>query len=216
MAITEYSSLVADIKVWCARSDSVFSAQIPNFVVMAEERIYNGYGVKGDPAFSPPLRTKAMETTGTVAMTDGVGTLPDDILAPRKIYRSSDEVGMTYIQPERWETVSAISGAGTPCFYTIEGGTIKVTPSSSDTLTLLYYKRWDAIAVGNPTGPIIEDHGMIYLEACLYEAFSFTQSVDLALAHAARCRSMIMGANKSAFALRYSGPLRVRHRQPIP
>ncbi len=216
MAITEYTSLVAAIKVWCARSDSVFSAQISTFVEMAEDRIYDGYGMKGEPTYSPPLRTKAMEATATVAITDGSGTLPTDILEARKIYRSSDQVGLTYIPPERWSTVDAIEGAGTPAFYTIEGGTIKVTPSNSDDLSLLYYKRWPDITVGNPEGPIIEDHGMIYLEACLYEAFSFTQAVDLAMAHAARCRSMIMGANKSAFALRYSGPLRVRHRQPIP
>lgn len=216
MAITEYTSLVAAIKVWCARSDSVFSAQIPNFVAMAEDRIYDGYGMKGEATYSPPLRTKAMEATGTVAITDGTGTLPTDILEPRKIYRSSDEAGLTYIPPERWSTVNAIEAAGTPAFYTIEGGTIKVTPTNSDDLSLLYYKRWPDITLGNPDGPIIEDHGMIYLEACLYEAFSFTQAVDLAVAHATRCRSLILGANKSAAALRYSGPLRVRHRQPIP
>lgn len=216
MAITEYTSLVAAIKVWCARSDSVFSAQIPNFVAMAEDRIYDGYGMKGEPTYSPPLRTKAMEAMATVAITDGSGTLPTDILEARKIYRATDEAGLTYIPPERWSTVAAGAGAGVPFYYTIEGGTIKVTPTNSDELSLLYYKRWDDITVGNPSGPIIEDHGMIYLEACLYEAFSFTQAVDLAVAHAARCRSLIMGANKSAAALRYSGPLRVRHRQPIP
>lgn len=216
MAITEYDSLAAAIKVWCARSDSTFSAQIPNFVALAEDRIYDGYGDRGEQAYSPPLRTKEMETTVTIALTDGVGTMPDDVIQPRKIYRPTDEIGLTYIQPERWSTVDAGVGSGTPAYYTIEGETIKVTPSSADELSVLYYKRFPAITDTNKEGPLISARGLIYLEAALFEAFSFIQSVDLALAHAGRCRSLIIGANKTGLALRYPGPLRVKHRQPIP
>lgn len=216
MAITEYDSLVAAIKVWCARSDSVFSAQIPNFIAMAEDRIYDGYGTIGDPAFSPPLRSKPMEVTATVTMTSGVGPVPTDALSIRKLYRATDQVGITYIAPERWSTINAGVGSGTPVYYTIEAGSIKVVPANSDNLSALYYKRDAAITTGNKNGTVIAAHGVIYLEAALYEAFSFTQAVDLALAHAARCRSLIQGANKTANALRTAGPLRVRHRQAIP
>lgn len=64
MAITEYTSLVAAIKVWCARQDSVFSAQIPNFVAMAEDRIYDGYGMKGEATYSPPLAHQGYGSDG--------------------------------------------------------------------------------------------------------------------------------------------------------
>jgi hypothetical protein len=216
MAVTEYDTLVATTKVWCARSDSVFSAQIPNFIGMAEDRIYDGYGVPGEPAYSPPMRSVNMESTATVTMTNGVGPMPTDLLEPRKLYRPSDEVGITYIAPERYSVVNASAGAGVPAYYTIEAGSIKVTPSTVASLSLLYYKRFPAITSDNKNGTIIAAHGMIYLEAVLYEAFSFIQSVDLALAHATKCRSLIMGVNKSASTFRHGGPLRVRHRQPIP
>jgi len=217
VAIADYSTLVASIKSWCARSDSTFSAQIPTFIGIGEERIYDGAGEPGQPDYSPPLRTKAMEATGTVTLTDGAGTLPSDALAVRKIYRPGDAAGITYVTPERWAAISQGTGSGVPVYYTVEGSTIKVVPSSSgETLNLLYCKRWPAITTGNPTGPVLAAHGYIYLEAALFEAFSWMQEVELALGHAARCRSMVQGANKTAGAMRYPGPLRVRHRVPIP
>jgi hypothetical protein len=216
MAVTEYDSLTAAIKIWCARSDSVFSAQVPNFVSMGEDRIYDGYGTKGEASYSPPLRSRHMEATTSIAVTSGSGTLPDDVIEPRKLYRPGDECGITYITPERWSAVEANSSTGTPVYYTIEAGTIKVVPSATTTLSMLYYKRHPAITASYKEGPAILAHGNIYLEAALYEAFSFMQAVDMALAHAARCRSLIVGANRSAVAMRFAGPLRVRMRQPIP
>lgn len=217
MAIADYSTLVAAIKTWCARSDSVFSAQIENFIGLAESRIYDGYGEKGEPAYSPPLRTKALETTGTITLTDGSGTVPTDFLQARKLYRSGDQSGITFIPPERFDTVDAATGSGLPVYYTVEGSTISVVPSSgAETISLLYYRRLDPLSSGNPSNALLLSHDMIVLSAALYEAFSFMQAAEQALGHAARCRSMIQGANKTAAALRYAGPLRVRHRQPIP
>lgn len=214
--INDYDSLAAAIKVWCARSDSVFSAQIPNFVAMAEDRIYDGYGEGGGPADSPALRSRHMEVTETITVTDGIGTLEEHVISPRKLYRPADEVGITFITPERWSTVQANTPAGTPAYYTVEGSTLKLVPALTGPLSMLFYKRHPPITNGNKNGPVIAAHGNIYLEAALFEAFSFTQAAEPALAHAARCRSLISGANRSAQQMRYAGPLRVRHRQPIP
>lgn len=219
MAIADYSTLVAAIKTWCARNDSVFSAQIPNFVRMAEERIYNGVGEKGDgnPLYSPPLRSKAMEAETTITLTNGEGTIPDDVLLPRKLYRPNDQRGITYIQPERFDAVDAATSSGLPVYYTIEGSTIRVVPSSgAETLTFAYYQRQPDLTSSAPTNNVLLAHDMIYLEACLVPAFTFIQAADQAVSHAAICRSLIQGANRTASAMRYAGPLRVRHRQPIP
>lgn len=217
MAITEYDSLVAAVKSWCARNDSTFSAQIPNFVALAEERLYVGAGLnEQDPIYSPPLRSKVMEVSGTITITDGEGPLPDDLLVPRKLYRASDLAGITYMPPERFDVLNAGVGTGTPVYYTIEGSTLKVTPATADTIGIAYYGRYAAITSSNKAGNLISEHGLIYLEASLYEAFAWMQEQDLALAHVARCRSMVQGVNRTAAGARFTGPLRRRQRVPIP
>ena len=90
--ITDYGSLKSEIQVWLARTDSVLGNRVPVFVEAAEARLYNGAGEVGEDLYSPPLRSSVMETTGTVTMTDGIGTMPTDALAIRKIYR--DGAGM--------------------------------------------------------------------------------------------------------------------------
>ncbi len=217
--ITDYASLKSAIQVWAVRPDSVFGNQVPIFVEMAEARIYNGADRPGDPLYSPPLRSKVMEASATVSLTDGEGTLPADWLESRSIVRASDTDGMTYMPPERFTTFAANQfGAGSdPLYYTVENSvTIKVTPAVTDTLSLAYYKRFDPITTTNTTNDLIATHGTIYLAACLFEAFSFLQAPDLALGHIARLRSLIMGENRTAAVGRQPGPQRIRVRNPIP
>lgn len=215
MAITDYDQLVASIKRYCARSDSTFLAEIPQFVAFAEARLYNGHGDTGHQLYSPPLRAKVMEATGTVTVTDGVGQIPSDYLAMRSISKSGITTGLTYMPPERFSV--SINGvtSGEPVWYTIEGDTIKVCPVWSGDLSILYWKKHPDITSSNKTGPLIADHGLAYLEASLVEAFSFLQAGDLALGHVAKLNGMIDGINRSSNDLRFSGPLRVRTRVTI-
>src|SRR5882672_139887 len=57
MSILTYTDLQSAIGNWLARSD--LSANIPDFITLAEQRIFYG---ADDPNFpSPPLRIRAME-----------------------------------------------------------------------------------------------------------------------------------------------------------
>jgi hypothetical protein len=217
MAITDYTTLRASIQAWTARTnDTVFNGQIPTFVELAEDRMYNGAGERGEPMFSAPLRSKYMEVEGTVTVTDGTGSLPDEALEIREISVQDQKTGLEFLPPERFRVFAANNTAGTPVYYTTRGSTIDVAPASSVTLDLTYYRRYDTITASNSTGPLIAAHGLIYLECCLYEAFAFMQADDLALAHLTRARGMIDGANRTAANTRTAGPLRIRQRNPIP
>ncbi len=218
MAITDYTTLSAAIKSYCARSDSTFSAQIPNFVGLAEARIYDGYNPDelGDPLQSPPLRTKSMEASGTLTATAGVATLPSNYLSMRALYRAGDTAGITYLPPERAEVTGALTPAGWPLYYTITANQLRLVPAWSGTLSAHYYKRFSDLSPDAPTNELLEVHGYIYLEACLIEAFSFLQAGDLATGHASKLRGLVRGANRGASALRYSGPKRVVPRRAIP
>lgn len=219
MAITDYDSLVAAVKSYAARSDTVFSARIPDFISFAEDRLYLGGGddqsMPPDPLYTPPLRPRVLETSDTLTL-DSTGSvpLPDDHLGFRRLSRASDKFGLTYMPPERLAIYQQTSGL--PIYYTIEDGALKVGPVYAGDLSIVYWQRHPAITSTNKEGPLILGHGLYYLEACLIEAFAWTQEADLAGAHASKLRGMIKGVNNTARSERYSGPLRVRQRNFIP
>lgn len=217
MAIADYDTLLSAIQRACARSNSSFTAALPDFVAMAEDRLYHGFGFEGDPLFSPPLRSRLMETTGTITLTSGAGTLPTDYLSMRKLTRSGDQRGLTYLTPERADVeLASTTVSDTPLWYTIAGDSLAVVPSWDGDLTALYYKRFDPVNTGNKAGDLIVAHGLLYFEACMIEAMAWQMDTDSALGHAAKFRGMVQGINKSAYDLRFSGPLRVRQRMPVP
>ena len=214
--ISDYGTLKSELQVWLARTDSVLGNRVPVFVEAAEARLYNGAGEVGEDLYSPALRSSVMETTGSIALTNGVGTMPTNALAIRKIYRDGDHVGITYKPPEQLAVYASNNISGHGVYYTIDAGQIIVTPAASDTLLLSYYQSFPAITTTNTTGPLLSAHGGLYLAACLFEACTFMQEGALAGAHLTRLRSMIAGANRVTAELRSSGPLRIRMRNPIP
>jgi hypothetical protein len=82
-------------------------------------------------------------------------------------------------------------------------------------LTLIYYQRFPAVTLDAPTGSMIEEHGQLYFAACMYEAFSFMQEPDLAVAWLARYRSHASGINQTDADFRYSGRRLRIHARPI-
>ena len=216
MAIADYDSLVAAIKSYAARSDRVFSARIPDFVGLAEDRLYNGSGEPGDPTYTAPVRSKALEAADTITLTAGVGTIPDDALELRRLYRADDRIGITYQPPERLSMLEANATGTLPVYFTVVGSELRTAPAYDGDLSIDYYKRYDPVTSSATTGVLLSAHSLLYLEACLFEAFSFMQEVELAMAHLAKLRGMIAGVNRTAAALRYSGPLRTRPRVVFP
>lgn len=206
--ITSYATLVDEVKAWCARSDSTFSARIPVFVALAEDRIYFGNGEPGDPLYSPPLRSKIMEVSTTVTMTDGLGTLPDDCLEIRRLSRDGDSVGMVYLPPVKFEEQTALTWSGNPYYHTMEGTTVRTMPAMTGTLDLLYYRQFDPVTSSND-GPMIQEHGTVYFSAVMYQAMGFMQELELAAGHLAQLRSSISGINRTGAQLR-TGGTRVR------
>jgi len=216
MAIDSFATLKSAIQTYAVRTDSTFGNMVPTFIEIAEARLYDGAGEPGEDIYSPPLRSSAMEVTGTVTMTSGVGSLPTTALEIRKIYVNDQKSGISYVTPERFDELNENASAGTPRYYTVEAGSIKTTPAFTGTINLTYFRRYDAITSSNTTGPLLTAHGTIYLEACLFEAFAFLQETPLAIGHLAKLRSLVQGANRTAASLRYAGPMRVRSRLAFP
>lgn len=216
MSVSDFTSLRSALQVWAVRPDSVFSGQVPIFIQACESRLYDGGGEVGSELYTPPLRSAAMEVTGTVTMTAGVGSLPSNALELRKVYVDDQKSGITYLPPERWDEKNENASAGTPVYYTVEAGSLKVSPAFTGTVNVLYWRRYDAVTQAAPTNAMISAHGDLYLQGCLFEAFTFLQEGQAAAAYLARLRSGIDGANRTAANLRYPGPKRVHSRLVFP
>jgi hypothetical protein len=215
---TDYDGLAQAVKTWCARSDTTFSNQIPTFVAFMEQRLYSGSGEgPSDPLFCDPLNAPEQETTATVSLTDGVGTMPSDVVTLRTITRANDMVGLEFMSPRQWAVKDADLDTGDPAFYTIEGTSLKVTPSYTGDLSLFYYKRFTTIGPENTSGALLTAYPLIYLSGTLFEAFSFMQEPELAVQHFARYRAHVAGINTSANQRRFGGgPIKIRTRQGMP
>lgn len=222
MAISDYNSLATAIKTWCARTTSTaFNNQIETFVALAEQRMWNGSGSgPSDPLFCDALNAPELETEATVTMVAGVGSLPADISTLRLIKRANDTTGIDYLPPKQWaiEDALPVGSTGNPAYYTIEQNiNLKVTPSYDGDLTILYYKRDTALTSVNTSNTTLTTYPLVYLEGCLFEAFSFIQEVDLAMGHFARYRAIVSGLNSSIASVRYGGgPLKIRPRSRMP
>ena len=218
MAIATYNDLAAAIKVWAARSDSVFSNQIETFVGMHEDRMYNGSGSgPSDPLQCDALAAREMETTATVVITAGTGTMPNSISSVRTIRRSGDKVGLDYMTPRQFALFDANATSGNPGYWTVENLNLKITPSYTGNILVNYFASFAAISVNTQSNALLTAYPRLYLTGCLFEAFSFLQDVELAMGHFARYRALVSGINQSANSARFGGgPLKIRTRQAMP
>jgi len=204
MTISTYDDLVSSVKTWTARNDSTFSGSIPVFVETAEQRIFFGFGEPKDPMYSPPLRCKEIETIGSIAMTNGEGTLPSGYLDMRALSRSGDETGIVALSPREFRVESEKITGTVPYYATVESSTLKVAPSYTGTLDMLYWVKPTALSASSQTNTVLTNFPSIYLYATLVEAFGFIRDDAEVLRNLSKLVGLIKGLNKTDMNIRYS------------
>lgn len=216
MAIQDYGTLTSAIKSWCARKDTTFATRIDDFIAYSEMRMNNGQGSRGEPLECPALNAPEMEISVPVPFVAGVGTVPTDASTVRSITRDTDTSGLTYLTPRQFDIFNAEGNQDLPSYYTVSSGQILVAPVYTGNLTVRYYQVVTPLTLANTTNVIIQKYPLLYLSGCLFEAFSFMQEVELAVAQFARYKAQVVGINESANSVRFGGgPLRIRTRNPI-
>jgi hypothetical protein len=138
------------------RSDTTFSNQFENFIDRAEHRIYHGVGTPQDPLYSEPLRVDKMVTSTTLAFTSSSASVPSGTLAIRRLTVSDDEVGLDYLAPDALQIQNALISTGDPRYYTVEAGTILLSPSGyTGNVNIAYYSEPTGISSSNTTNAIL-------------------------------------------------------------
>jgi hypothetical protein len=176
MSIVTYTDLQSAIGNWLARSD--LSANIPDFITLAEARIFYG---ADDPNFpSPPLRIRAMEqvTDPTVYLTTaGTPTLalPSGFVEARAVSLNTKPVAdLDFATQKQLNSAWLGTANGKPKVYTFQGDSLRFgpTPDAAYGVVLAYYKRFDPLAT-TPTNWLMANAPGIYLYAALLEAQPF-------------------------------------------
>ena len=162
MALNTYAGLQASVATWLHRLD--LSAVIPDLIALAEARIARDLRMR-----SQVVSVTVMTTAGN----QGV-TLPDGWLEFENVsLTGSPDRNLLYMAIENLDTKFPNNGnTGQPAYYSVEGAQLLLGPvpdASSYPISMLYYKRYDALAV-TPSNFLLTNHPSVYLFATLAEA----------------------------------------------
>lgn len=208
MALDTHAGLKAALGDWTGRKlNSSFNVNVPDFIRMAESRIF--YGSEA-PMESPPVRVLDMERTKALPVVNGIGRLPVGFLEFKRVYWGSGEtLRLNYVEPREFWSVTR-SGEDPEC-YTVEGGNILISPAVSGSVNGSFYLRYDALDGDDDTNWLMQNAPAIYLQAALVEAWGWIGNGERQQAALATYRSSAAALNKQRAASRIAGaPLRIR------
>ena len=208
MALGTHSSLKTAIGDWTGRKlNAAFAANIPDFIAMAETRIFYG---SGDPMQTPPVRVQDMERTKNIGVVLGSGKLPVNFLEFKRVYwGGSNQQRLTYVTPrEFW---SATRTGSLPEVMTIEGDKVLVSPAIDGTISAVYFARYDPLTNNDDTNWLMANAPAVYLQGALVEAWTWIANFERQQAALAAYRSAISALNTQHTMSRTTGEtLRIR------
>jgi hypothetical protein len=211
MALATYGDLKNAVASWLERSD--LTARVPDFISLAQSRIYSGdEGIR-----LPPLRIAAMITSGTIAITGGVGATPAGWLQFLRIREDATDAPMlAYVPPHAFWDLPQAHYPGAPLFYTIEGSVIRTAPTSTTTLSATWFARLTAMSADSDADWIMTNAPHVYLHGALAEAFEFEGTLERAQQHTARLASAVKSLNSADQIGQTSGSVLVMRPRATP
>lgn len=159
MSITTFAELQTAIASWDKRTgDTGYTAVVPDFIALCEADMQ--------------ARAKLMEaeTTATVTITSGSGTLPTGFVGMRSVYwDGSPDYPLAYITPDAYDQQRS-NDTGDGQFYTFSGTTIRTTPMGSGSVVMTYMAKFTPLSVSNTSNTILVNFPDAYLYGSLYQA----------------------------------------------
>jgi hypothetical protein len=173
-----YTQLNAAISAYAEDFGSSFVANIPVFVKMAEQRIYNTVQL---------LTARKTSTVNTVSGTNNVA-LPSDFLAPCELRITTSGAAQSYLLPRDVGYIRAMypDGAvtGVPKNYAFNSPSnllLGPTPDAIYTITLTYFYYPETIVTAG-TSWLGDNFDSVLLHGALHEATVFMKEEDNVIA----------------------------------
>lgn len=161
MAITTYSELQTAVASWINRTD--LTSPIQDFIALCEATL------------QARCKLLEFESTATVTITSGVGTLPTGFVGMRSVYwNDSLAQPLQYITPEQFDAMRSW-GDGDTYFYTISGSTIRTSNTETGSVIMTYYAKFVPLSGSNTSNAILSNFPDAYLYGSLVQACIYTQ-----------------------------------------
>lgn len=188
LAFDSYDSLVEGLNEWMDRADLTGVAS--QMVTLAEAKIRR----KVDPLL--------VETTTTIACTDGVGTLPTDYGVARHVTFNGKVV------PQYSQAVGNLIPTGSiPQAWSIEGGRFRVWPAVTNSLTLLYQPSLPAVTSDTQTNDILQHHPDVYFFGAMLFAEGYVANDERAQTFKNLFEEALEETRQYLMRQRFGGPL---------
>jgi hypothetical protein len=175
------------------------AAPMAVLIMQAEQMIFHGMAAPG--AVMEPLRCREMETVASIALVDGVGSLPADYLQWRRVV---DTTGgrreLQAIAGSAADQMYPAGGASLAKFFTIIGMTIRAVPTTSGPLSLTYYAKPPALnsAASGDVHAFLAKYPMIYLKGTQAAAAEWLKDFPEMQAHMAFLKAAVSSLNREA------------------
>lgn len=171
---------------------------IPDFVVLAESRLYTGS--RDFDGAVPPLRLTSMLATESQSL----AALPAGFLSMDRL-TVNDGAGprtLEYVTPQRF---AGLAPTGFARYYTFQDGGIAVEGGQPENFSMSYYRRFPALTGDADTNWLLENCPSAYLYAALIEAYAHLKD-DARIPLAARMyASAVNGLIDADNEMKFSG-----------
>ena len=195
--ITDYASLQTELIANSNRSD--LTTLVQTFIQLCEADMQRR------------LKLVDFETTATVTVTAGVGSLPTGYAGHRSAYWDGDENRpLRYITPDRFAALTDV--VTIPTFFTITGSSLKVMSQSTGSVVMMYMARFTPLSASATTNAIVTNYPDAYFHGALVHLYTHTRNDAMADRHKALYEQAVSGVIKDHKDRKYPGPLEVRPR----
>ena len=158
MALGTYAEIQASVASFLHRDD--LTTEIKDFIRLAESDL------------QVRARLSQWETTATVAVTTGSGSLPADHVQTITATYNSDYT-LDFLPLAQFNNTAAPAESAEPTWYTIRGSTLLVYPLYTGDIALQYTARFTALSDSATTNSLLTLFPDAYLHGALMHACSW-------------------------------------------
>ena len=159
MALDTYSALQSAVASFLHRTD--LTTEIQDFIRLAESDL------------QVRAKLSQWDTSATVSLTTGVGSLPSDYTQAITVTYPVDDYTLDYMPLAQFNGYAASDESGTPTMFTVKGSNLCVYPWYTGDVTLDYTARFTPLSVSATTNSLLTLFPDAYLYGTLMQAASW-------------------------------------------
>lgn len=191
MTISTYTELKTAIANFVHRND--LTSVLDDFIDLCEAEMQR------------KIKLLEFETTGTVAVTAGVGTLPTGFIGARALsWDGAPDRILQYVTPDRLNRINAADPSYVN-YYTITGSEIKFANDTDGTLNITYMARFTPLSGSATTNAILTNHPSAYLYGSLVHTAIYCKDPEGAIGYQTLFDDQIAQINRDNQDRKYAG-----------